>query len=98
MFSAFGWVLFGFAVWALCIFMHALQARFAPEWNKGKAGQNWWDFMWANDSSNDRADSGHETQQQSKDAEIRDLKARIETLEAIVTDKRYQFDEELRRS
>ncbi len=95
MFSAFGWVLFGFAVWGLCIVMHAVQKRFAPEWNDGKPGQNWWDFMWGEDVEKREKRQRHQSED-VKDQGIRDLKQRIEVLEAIVTDRRYQFDEELR--
>lgn len=95
MFSAFGWVLFGFAVWGLCIVMHAMQKRFAPEWNSGQPGQNWWGFLWGDDEEKPSPQS-HNTAR--KDQEIDDLKKRIEVLEAIVTDKHYQFDEEIRNS
>lgn len=97
MLSAFGWVLFGFAVWGLCIFMNALQKRFAPEWNSGEPGQNWWDFMWGTDSEKNQTRQSQQAAG-SKDSEIDELKRRIEVLEAIVTDRGYQFDEELRRS
>ncbi len=97
MFSAFGWVLFGFAVWGLCIVMHAIQKRFTPEWNSGEPGQNWWDFMWGEDNKKQHS-GGAEHKVNAKDREINELKKRVEILEAIVTDRRYQFDEELRNS
>ena len=95
MLNAFGWVLFGFAVWGLCIVMHAVQKRFAPEWNSGEPGQNWWDFLWGDDGSSSDGAAKKRTEF-SKDREISDLKKRIETLETIVTDRHYQFDDELR--
>ncbi len=95
MFSAFGWVLFGFAVWGLCILMHAIQKRLAPEWNSGEPGQNWWAFLWGED---EKKSARAERSADPKDREIDELKKRIEILEAIVTDRRYQFDEELRNS
>lgn len=101
MFSAFGWVLFGFAVWGLCILMHTVQKRFAPEWNNGEPGQNWWDFMWGDDGTKKEKHQSRRsanTSGNADDQDINELKRRIEVLEAIVTDRRYQFDEELRSS
>jgi hypothetical protein len=91
MWTAFGWVCFGMAVWGLCILMQALQQRFAPE--LGSACEM------------DDETQGRHTHRQRRqagapdrrDREIAELKARIETLEAIVTDRRYQWEQELRR-
>lgn len=89
--------LIGGAIWGLFIMMHALQQRFAPGLASSCGWGQWFepetagaDSSTANDSSNRR--------QRDQAEEIRRLQERIEVLEAIVTDRRYQFDEDLRRS
>ncbi|GAB4188805.1 MAG: hypothetical protein Tsb002_15340 [Wenzhouxiangellaceae bacterium] len=94
MWSTLGWVLFGFAVWGLAILLHALQRRFAPDmardWGLGDDDD---DYRSRSRRRHDRRDSEIER----RDEEIEELKKRIQVLEAIVTDKKYQFDEELNR-
>jgi len=72
MFSAFGWVLFGFAIWGLCIAMHAVQKRFAPEWNSNEPGQNWWDFLWgeSTEDQNKRRDRQRANSSEQQIAEL----------------------------
>ncbi len=91
MWTTFGWVCFGMAVWGLCIVMQALQRRFAPELDS---------FLGIGSESAVAAPpraprSGVAADR--RDQEIAQLKQRIEALEAIVTDRRYQWEQELRR-
>lgn len=82
MLTAFGWVVFGMAVWGLCIVMQAAERRFAPE-------------LGTMDTGLGRRRKAKETPTATaKDDEIAALKKRIEVLEAIVTDRRYQWDSE----
>ena len=93
MLTSFGWVCFGMAVWGLCILMQSLQRRFAPE--LGAA-------LGLNAESGESQPREHRYQRGSaaepRNQEIAELKQRIETLEAIITDRRYQWEQELRRS
>ena len=82
MLTAFGWVVFGMAVWGLCIIMQAAERRFAPELGTMDTG-----------SCKQRKSSATATVA-AKDEEIAALKKRVEVLEAIVTDRRYQWDSE----
>lgn len=88
MFNAFGWVLFGMAVWGLCICMTALQRRFAPEMSDHET------LTGHHEPRRRQAPHGFDP----RDAEIAELKRRIETLEAIVTDRKYQWEKEFEGS
>lgn len=90
--NVFGWVLFGFAVWGLVILLHALQRRFAPDLEHD---ENWGFGSGRNQRRHQRRENN---EPDPRDEEIAQLKKRIETLEAIVTDKKFQFDQELNRS
>ena len=87
--TAIGWVLFGFGVWALSILVHAFQQRVAPDMDAGcdRSG----------DYTGGEGEARHGGGQRAgtRDREIRELRERVEVLEAIVTDRRYQFDEAL---
>ena len=83
MFTAFGWVVFGMAVWGLCIVMTALQRRFAPEMGDDGCA-----------SAAHQHPFGTKREPDPRDAEIAALRRRIETLEAIVTDRKYQWESE----
>jgi len=106
MWSVFGWVLIGFAIWALMLVMHVVQKRYAPEWNEssGQAGhrpyrrskaRGFWGSMWDWDDEDDQTMSASEAE--ALEQEIHELKERVKVLEAIVTDRRWQYDEELHR-
>jgi len=85
-FQVLEWFLFGMFVWGCCIVMSALSRKFAPEMDitpeltKGLG-------------LTDR--EGSHSSHRHKDAEIASLKQRIETLEAIVTDPKYRWDQEM---
>ena len=85
MLTAFGWVVFGMAVWGLCIVMQAAERRFAPE-------------LGTMDDGSSKKAQPQARSQDSKDKEIESLKKRIEVLEAIVTDRRYQWDSEFHQA
>ena len=88
--TVIGWVLFGFGVWALSILVHAFQRRVAPDMDAGCG------FGDVDVAELGTSGSGDERRQgRGRDAEIRELRQRVEVLEAIVTDRRYQFDEAL---
>lgn len=110
MWSLFGWVLFGFAIWALMLIKHVVQKRYAPEWNgssrqqgahkpyRRNTGRNtrrsgFWDSMWDGGDDDDESLSGSE--RAALEQEISDLKERVKVLEAIVTDRSWQFEQEL---
>lgn len=93
MLSTFGWVLFGMAIWGLCILMSALQRRFAPE--MGDDGEDWNLQGRRKPAARDRR---HAEELAVRDQELAQLRKRIETLETIVTDRRYQWEQELDRS
>ena len=95
------WVLFGFGVWGLAILLHALQRRFAPDMNRsdshthtrrGKKSSMW-------DLGLGLGDDGEDIDEENERliAEVKELRQRVEVLEAIVTDKKFQFDQELNR-
>ena len=101
MLQTIGWVLFGFGVWGLAILLHALQRRFAPNMNQSD-GQthsrrtkksSMWDLGLGMGDEYDEDDE--ETERLVN--EIKELRQRVEVLEAIVTDKKFQFDQELNR-
>lgn len=85
MLTAFGWVLFGMAVWGLIIVMQALERRFAPE-------------LGTLQEDGPQPPPAARTRDLRDQEEIAELRRRIETLEAIVTDRRYQWERELDRS
>jgi hypothetical protein len=93
MWSVFGWVLFGFAIWAMVLVMHVLQKRFAPEWQSRASAGSFWTSMWGDD--------GESPPSAAADADVLDeieaLKHRVQVLEAIVTDRGFQVDDEIRR-
>ncbi len=96
MLTSFGWVCFGMAVWGLCILMQALQRRFAPELGRFLGT----DQNDVDDPGYGRSPLGRQADSKwaAKDAQIAELKQRIEVLEAIVTDRRYQWEQELQRN
>lgn len=91
MWHALEWFLFGMFVWGCCIVMSAFSRRYAPELGDDKdTGSSKYDAM-----SDESFGSGFQNRNsRKKDAEIRELKERIETLEAIVTDQKYRWEQE----
>ncbi len=105
MWSVFGWVLLGFAIWALMLIKHVVQKRYAPEWNdtphkpvrhkpyRRNRARGFWGSMrdWGDTDEASMSDSQTEALEQ----EIHALTERVKVLEAIVTDRRWQYEEEL---
>lgn len=93
MIQTVGWVLFGFGVWGLVILLHALQRRFAPDLDRSSNNKS---SDWGLGLGLGDEDEENEKVSQLR-AEIKELRQRVEVLEAIVTDKKYQFEQELNR-
>lgn len=86
MFTAMSWVIFGMCIWFLCIVLQAVQRRLAPEWG----GQ---------DQVEDAGMGSPfaKARERAYEQEIATLRQRVETLEAIVTDNRFQWERELNK-
>ncbi|MCG8466447.1 MAG: hypothetical protein MI750_16585 [Xanthomonadales bacterium] len=109
MLQTMGWVLFGFAIWGLAILLHALQRRFAPDMGDGsgtehtKKGSNWKQSLgltsdsWGLGMGDDEDTEALHQEQRRLEAEVKELRERVQVLETIVTDKKFQFDQELNR-
>lgn len=96
MIQTIGWTLFGFAVWGLAILLHGLQSRFAPDMDKssGKGSGSKSRFWGSSTEDEDWDGMGSE---RALKRELAELRRRVEVLETIVTDKKFQFDQELHR-
>lgn len=92
MLTVIEWFLFAMFVWGCVIAMEALQRRFAPEMGSGCGGKR---------RRRRQKAAAKETSvfagEDPKDKEIRELRERLQVLEVIVTDRRYQWDEDYRR-
>ncbi len=96
MVHALEWFLFGMFVWGCCIVLQAFQRRVAPEGpghrrkgRRSRARQAW------RDACGTGAGGGASDREAELQTEIDRLRKRIETLEAIVTDRKFQWDQEL---
>ena len=92
--SVFGWFIFAMFVWGCCIVMQAFQRRVAPEMDS--SGD--WDWSGDGEQANPRTTRRMQREIDAREGDIADLKQRIEVLEAIVTDRRYQWDREFGRN
>ena len=103
--QVFGWFMFGMFVWGCCILMQAFQNRFAPELKKAGLGLDERDLGLGGlglgmgrrrrKAKAERREA--EAEPTAKDAEIAELRKRVEVLEAIVTDPKFQWEQDLRR-
>ncbi|MEM7708027.1 MAG: hypothetical protein AAF358_20920 [Pseudomonadota bacterium] len=100
--TALQWFLFGMFVWACCVLMSALESRVSANGEarrqRREVGKRptWWRQLW--DESLDDEETEEPTQRErAMAAEIVELKDRIATLEAIVTDRKFQWEDELRK-
>ncbi len=93
MFNAFQWFMFGMFVWCCVVCMEAVEARVAPGKAQARSERrrNRRNF-WRKGRPNTAAQS--DEIEDSRELELKELRKRVETLEAIVTDRRYQWDEE----
>jgi hypothetical protein len=108
MLQTIGWVLLGFTIWGLAILLHALQRRFAPDMGDGsgtghKRSSNWKQSLgltsdsWGLGMGDDDDNEALYKEQRRLEAEVKELRERVQVLETIVTDKKFQFDQELNR-
>lgn len=100
MVHALEWFLFGMFVWGCCVVMQAFRRRVAPDTGTGhQAGRRRKGRharrAWCEDLGLGGGETGREAELQE---EIRALKKRIETLEAIVTDRKFQWNQEFNSS
>ncbi|MFK7955323.1 MAG: hypothetical protein AB8B96_04450 [Lysobacterales bacterium] len=104
MISAIQWFLFAMFVWACVLLMSALesrvtasgQARKAQRDDDKTARQSWWQSLLTDDDPKQDV-SQPSNRENEMTAEIVELKDRIATLEAIVTDRKFQWEEELNK-
>ena len=93
MFNAFQWFMFGMFVWCCVVCMEAVEQRVAPGRAQARSNRrNKRRKFWRKSQST--ASTQIEEPEDSRELELKELRKRIETLEAIVTDRRYQWDEE----
>ena len=92
MIQTIGWTLFGFTVWGLVILLHSLQRRFAPDLDKDSSGKS---RFWGGTGEDEDWDGSGSNRAMKR--ELAELRRRVEVLKAIVTDKKFQFDQELHR-
>ena len=91
MFNAFQWFMFAMFVWCCVLCMEAVEQRVAPgrvqarKDRRRNRGRFWRKTV---------IDAAPPAEDDPRELEILELRKRIETLEAIVTDRRYQWDEE----
>lgn len=97
MVHALEWFLFGMFVWGCCLVMQAFHRRVAPESGCGRpAGKRRKGSRARRAWSEDLGLGGGESEREAElQAEVERLRKRIETLEAIVTDRKFQWDQEL---
>ncbi len=104
--SALQWFLFGLFVWACCLVMNALESRVSAGNEARKARRpstddrvrrpgHWWRSLWVDEEQDSEQQPSQ--REQAMASEIIDLKDRIATLEAIVTDRKFQWEEELNK-
>jgi hypothetical protein len=92
--SVIQWFLFGMFVWGCCIVMNALARRFAPEMMTCDGhSPEMQDELDGHHQRRARRRSGA-TPPDPRDIEIIELKQRVATLEAIVTDRKFQWEQE----
>ena len=97
MFTALSWFLFGMFVWACCMVMSAVSRRLAPEEGTTQQqscrrdwfGTDWFGMGESVDESSER--------EEALQKEVAELRKRVETLETIVTDRKFQWEDELNR-
>ncbi len=101
--TALQWFLFGMFVWACCVLMSALESRVSASGEARRQRRSaddrrpsWWrkllDDSWDGEEAEEPTD-----RERAMASEIVELKDRIATLEAIVTDRKFQWEDELRK-
>lgn len=93
MFTALQWFLFGMFIWGCCLLMSAISDRVTAagpgeKRATGRSRHGWFG-------------TGMEADEEADDAALREeiasLRKRVETLEAIVTDRKFQWEQDLNR-
>ncbi len=97
MLDVLGWFLLGMFIWGCCIVMEAFQKRVAPEMSSGCGSKRRRNRR----KKRGKVDFGNMASEMfggedPKDKEIRQLRERLEVLEAIVTDRRFQWEQDYR--
>lgn len=99
MISALQWFLFGMFVWGCCLLMSAVAERVTPggtrEGSRRQSRRRRWRRDWFGEGE-DEAEQQSEKEAQLE-AELAQLRKRVETLETIVTDRKFQWEQELNR-
>ena len=91
MFHAFQWFMFAMFVWCCVLCMEAVEQRVAPGKAQARSARRRnRRYFWRKTAEDPAAGA----MEDPRELEIKELRERIETLEAIVTDRRYQWDEE----
>ena len=91
MFHAFQWFMFAMFVWCCVLCVSAVEQRVAlgraqPRSDRHRKHRHFWRKLGQL--------PGEEEIEDPRELELQELRKRIETLEAIVTDRRYQWDDE----
>ena len=101
MMSVLAWFLFGMFVWACVLCMSALSRKVTPEHGHGRGGRSrgsWHEDLFGSDwTGMSGTDSGRSERERELEREIDELKQRVQTLETIVTDRKFQWENELNR-
>jgi hypothetical protein len=93
MHSALSWFMFGMFVWGCCIVMSAVSRRLSPEMRDGSACMPRRNRAKRAHHRRSNGEGGSEAED-PRDVEIRELKQRVATLEAIVTDPKFQWQQD----
>ncbi len=93
MFNVLGWFAVGMLIWLCCTLMSMLHTKLAPE--TGELNNN---------DGKHKSRRGLRAENQklrgalaTKENEVADLRKRVETLEAIVTDSKFQWEQEFKK-
>ena len=93
--AAIQWFLFGMFVWGCCLLMNAIAQRFAPEGGhtsrKARRRQRHRDWFGMGEEEQATPEPS------DLEKEVAQLRERVATLEAIVTDRKYQWEQDLNR-
>lgn len=99
MISALQWFLFGMFVWGCCLLMSAVAERVtaggASQGSKRQSRRHRWRRDWFGETE---AEAEPQSENEARlEAELAQLRKRVETLETIVTDRKFQWEQELNR-
>ncbi len=96
MMSVLAWFLFGMFVWVCVLGMSALARKVTPEHGRGRG--SWHEDLFGGDwTGMGTGEDGKSRREQKLEKEVDELKQRVQTLETIVTDRKFQWESELNR-